>query len=101
MAELVEKVILGNGTEITGFAGKDGDGALWITVKDQSDPCNSVMGMIMALSAEGAADRIEYLYGDREPWIFIGYTEIDTVKMDSDGYQGQYCSARLRRPERE
>lgn len=93
--EKQEQVILGDGTAISGACASDGDGKIWIMVLDLADPHNSVIGLIQALATEEARARVEYRFGDREPDVFEGYTEIDTVRCDSDGY----CSARLRRPE--
>lgn len=93
MGETVEKVILGDGTEIAAAAASDGNGKIWIMIRDADDPCNNVAALIQALCAEGAAERIEYRLNDHEPEVFTGYSEVDTVRMDSDGM----CSARLRK----
>lgn len=96
MAETIQKVILGNGTEISGGAASDGSWMIWIMIYDPEDPHNSVPALIRALCAAGAADRIESRINGRTQAVFEGYTVIDTVRMDSNGM----CSARLRQPDR-
>ena len=97
MSEVIEKVILGDGTEIAGAAAaSDGNWMIWIMIRDYNSPYNTVAGLIAALCAEGATETITYEANGREEAAFTGYTEIDTVRSDSDGM----CSARLRRPDR-
>ena len=96
MVETIQKVILGDGTEISGGAASDGNWMIWIMIDDPEDPYNSIPKLIQALCAKGAADRIESRINGKTQEVFEGYTVIDTVRMNSDGM----CSARLRRPDR-
>ncbi len=93
--DYTEKVILGDGTELLASAASDGDGKIWVMMRDEEDPHNTIPGLLMALSAEGATDRIVSMLGEKELAVYVGYTEIDTIRMDSDGM----CSARLRMPQ--
>lgn len=84
---------LADGTIINGSCASDGGGKIWIVIDDPEDPHNSIVNLAMILTAEATA-RITYQFMEEEPKVFEGYTEVDVIRMNSDGI----CSARLRKP---
>ena len=85
------EVALSDGHVIRGDLGISGN-VMWIWIRDEDDPLNSLMALSEVLSQEEATREITFFFG-KEYVTYTGFTKLTAVKV----YDGIHVGARLER----